>query len=363
MELSYKNQIIKSSKEVFNRNGFIEDGNNIFFEVFEGDITLGDDNQIRNNVYFQQLLTSRRQVNRFINQLKISILNIKNEEDIIFNKYILFQLLIFKFPIFKTYLNENYLYKILKIDKEGLINYDNKRFNDFIESEKVLLDNVDKLMIENLLIKIFTLSNSEYEDFSIENNDICLFNYFPIYYNQNIYTQVIDLSQIKLSIKNLALEMLYDSYKDKPHFDKNIFKNICLINENYSNIEQILSFVNLIKNNALDNISIMEIIFFINKFDNKYYPQIFELLFNDENIKNNKVVINYLKFFVLIYSEVNKNSFTMNSINLQHISTILESNKDLKKYLSKEVILKNFMISLVMLLNYIELMIIVRLNL
>jgi|GEM_PF-5326138 len=337
IEINHQDIIIKESNLIFNKSRLLND--EIFFDFDLIDSNKPSEYKPSNHSYFDEILTSRRQVNRFINQLKISLVNIKNKEDVILKKYILYQLLIFRFPIMRTFLNEKYLDKIL-IVKDGIIKYDGAHI-DKINNENNLFENKDDILIvKRFLSRIFTFESNDYGPINIENNDICLLNYFPVYYNQNIYSQTIDLSEIKLSIQNRSIEDLFNIYKEKPHFDKEILTNICLINENYSNIDQVKSFFKLIKDDFFDNIHIIEVIKFINKLDKSYYTEIFNILFSDYNIKNNKVIIHYFKFFVLIYSEVNESSFTINNISLQHITKFLESNQELKKYLSKEVILK-----------------------
>ncbi|MFV0151565.1 P-loop NTPase fold protein [Empedobacter falsenii] len=325
IDLNHKTLIIESSKEIFNNNAVITDKGFISFKYFEGSDFLGDNNRIKKEVYFHQLLTSRRQVNRFLNQLKISIINIKNENDILFRKYILLQLLFFRFPIYKEILNEDNLNNVLIISNNKIV-YDEEKLSEYLESRKIEFSTKEKSIINILLGYIFEHPSGFSETHDEIFNDIILLNYFPIYYNQNIYSQTIDLSEIIISIKNKKINSLYKKYKERPNFDRIVFKNICLINGNYTKSSQIISTLNFLTKNYEDEITANELLIFINEFNESFYNDIFNYISKEEQLIKSSILLD----FYLYIKDVQLNNTTLN---LEDVRSILKSEK-ITEYLS-----------------------------
>lgn len=335
--IRYNDILIEKFKSIF-KDSKLYNGE-IFFEVDFYENNKPAEYRPKTYTLFNHLINSRRQANRFINQLKISLVNINNEDDIMFDKYILYQILIFKYPVFKKYFSDNYLHKILKV-KENLILYDKNVYEKFLEENSIQFSPNDNYAITNILERLFSIdSKLENNQHDINNNDIILYNYFPIYYNHNIYSQTIDISEIKKAIINKSLAHLFDSYKYRHHFDNSIFKNICLIEENYSTDEQILSFIKLINDEYISNVSLSEFLLFIHKLEDSKLHKVFKIIFSDVNIKENSIVQNYLKNFILIHSEsISIKKYA--NIDKNYLDLLFQLNSNIKNYIDKTFILK-----------------------
>ncbi|WP_188435034.1 P-loop NTPase fold protein, partial [Chishuiella changwenlii] len=148
LEEQTANLIIESTNTLFNESTFFKVWNtfNNRQDTPKADST-SEGNLVNVQLQLIIFLYNRRQVKRFVNNLKFAHLTKINKYDLLLDKYLLVNLVVFKYPIMKHLMSiENIRYYTTN-NNQGKLSFDKKIFLDFLEKHHVDFNVYDKSIL------------------------------------------------------------------------------------------------------------------------------------------------------------------------------------------------------------------------
>lgn len=245
-------------------------------------------------IYF---LDNRRQIKRFINNLKFAHYTKINESDLLLDKYILVNLLIFKYPIMKYLMSiENIRYYTTN-NNQGKLVFDSNKFLDFVEKQNVDLSIYDKSILVASLDYIFSNHANLLNDISNE-------YYYQIYLDS--YTNSLSRTEIIEKFKSNELKEFILKYLDSTdlHFIKKVLIEY-LDKFDVDKISELIIFLSDEKFKILNGMDFLEI---LNKIEENKLSELANLILSEEFINTHihykNVIKNY--YYLLIDPEKRK---------------------------------------------------------
>ncbi len=200
---------------------------------------------------------SQRAVKKFYNKLVFNIQILEKLENINTYDYILFHLLVSKYPWMYEQFNDENLINLLTIIDENNLNFRDKNDSKLkleINNNKKLNDS-DLTIIHSVLYELFNCRSSQ------SDNRINQKRNLPIYLKNNILNESLTYTKINNAIDKLEVKKLIKKIEEDKD-NKNKYENITAI-----------------KNEILKRENLKGI---------KHYEQVFELLNTNNNIEINK---------------------------------------------------------------------------
>ncbi|WP_408049866.1 P-loop NTPase fold protein [Tenacibaculum halocynthiae] len=201
---------------------------------------------------------SIRDVKKFYNKLIFNLQILEKLSNINIYDYILFHLLIFKYPWMYELFNDKIISQWLTTQNGNELIFNNEKYKK-VHSEifsKTPLNNIDSIVINTVLDELF---NKHRKGQEIRINQK---RYLPIYLNNNIFNDSLNYSQIIEAIDNFKVEKLIEDIKNDDNEIEYLedIKNQIIKRENLQNLKGFKELFLLINNNIIREISSTEIV-------------------------------------------------------------------------------------------------------
>lgn len=314
--------IIDSTNTLFNES--------TFFNVWHTFNHAEGLNEVENLVHVQlkliHFLDNRRQVKRFINNLKFAHLTKINNYDLLIDKYLLLNLVMFKYPIMKYLMSiENIRYYTINND-EGKLVFDIKKFLDFIEKHNIDLNVYDKSILVAALDYVFKNQANLLNDISNE-------YYYPIYLDS--YTNSLSRTEIIEKFNNGELKDFILKYlvSTDLHYIKKVLIDKL---DNYNDIK-IPDLIKFLSDDKFRLINGMDFLNILNEIEENKLSELANIILSEEFLNNSihfkDIIKNY--YYLLIDPEKHKGNNEF-AVYLQYD----DLKEEVKKVFSREKIQK-----------------------
>lgn len=239
-------------------------------------------------------LDNRRQVKRFINNLKFAHLTKINNYDLQIDKYLLVNLVMFKYPIMKYLMSIENIRDYTTNNNEGKLVFDIKNFLDIIYKQNIDLSVYDKSILVASLDYILKNQDNLLNDISNE-------YYYPIYLDS--YTNSLKRSQIVEKFKNNELKEFIINHLDST--DLHFIKKVLIDQLDHYDVVEISVLIKFLSDEKFRILDGMDFLKILNKIEVCKLSELASDILSEEFINNNihfkDVIKNY--YYLLIDPE------------------------------------------------------------